>query len=178
MEDRRMWEGTPGTEGGRSPSGVPGVAAPSGGATGSGSGGADWPPGEGPAVSAEESGEGPGGGNEPGRPLHLIGPKKGRRLEKKAKQRQKGLTGEQRLRILDTWQRSGLPAADFATLVGVSKHTLYTWKKRFEESGPAGLMDRPRRGVKGSRLPEITKRAILMIKDANPAYGCQRISDI
>ena len=37
----------------------------------------------------------------------------------------------ERLLILDTWQRSGLPAGDFAPLVGISKHTLYLWKKRF-----------------------------------------------
>ena len=49
------------------------------------------------------------------------------------------MTPEQRLLILDTWQRSGLPAGDFATLVGVSKHTLYGWKKKFDELGPAGL---------------------------------------
>jgi hypothetical protein len=36
------------------------------------------------------------------------------------------LTAEQRLLILDTWRRSGLPAGDFAALVGVSKHTLYS----------------------------------------------------
>ena len=34
------------------------------------------------------------------------------------------LTAEQRLLLLDTWQRSGLPAGDFAPLVGISKHTL------------------------------------------------------
>jgi len=35
--------------------------------------------------------------------------------------------------ILDTWQRSGLPGGDFAALVGVSKHTLYAWKKKVLE---------------------------------------------
>ena len=45
---------------------------------------------------------------------------------------------QRRLLILDTWRRSGLPAADFAVLVGVSKHMLYAWRKRFEEdAGPA-----------------------------------------
>ena len=47
-------------------------------------------------------------------------------------------TPEQRLLLLDTWQRSGLPAGDFAALVGMSKHTLYAWKKAFDEQGPAG----------------------------------------
>src|SRR5262245_17741734 len=34
------------------------------------------------------------------------------------------LTPEQRLWLLDTWQRSGLPAGDFAALVGLSRYTL------------------------------------------------------
>jgi len=87
------------------------------------------------------------------------------------------LLPEQRLLILDTWQRSGLPAGDFAELVGVTKHTLYAWKKRFEECGPGGLMDHAR-GRVGSRLPDLTKRSILMLKQAHPDYGCQRISDM
>jgi hypothetical protein len=48
---------------------------------------------------------------------------------------------QQRLLILDAWTRSGLPAGDFAPLVGLSKHTLYAWKKRFDTRGPAGLLD-------------------------------------
>jgi transposase InsO family protein len=88
------------------------------------------------------------------------------------------LSPEQRLLLLDTWQRSGLPAGDFAAMVGLTKHTLYNWKRRFDEDGPAGLMDRPRGGPKGSRLHELTKRTILMLKQANPDWGCQRISDM
>jgi transposase InsO family protein len=88
------------------------------------------------------------------------------------------LRPEQRLLLLDTWQRSGLPAADFAALVGVSKFTLFAWKKKFEQEGPAGLMDRPRGAPAGSRLPELTRRSILMLKQANPDWGCQKISDM
>ena len=87
-------------------------------------------------------------------------------------------TGEQRLLLLDTWRRSGLPAKDFAALVSISTHTLYSWKKRFEDYGPGGLIDRPRGSKKGSRLPEVTKRTILMLKDGHPEWGCQRISDM
>jgi len=88
------------------------------------------------------------------------------------------VTPEQRLLILDTWQRSGLPAADFAAMIGLSKHTLYSWQKRFENHGPGGLVDHARGCKGGSRLPDITKRAILMLKKGNPDYGCQRISDM
>jgi transposase InsO family protein len=97
---------------------------------------------------------------------------------KKPQEPQPALTAEQRLLLLDTWKRSGLPAGDFSALVGLSKHTLYGWKRRFETEGPAGLMDRPRGGPRGSRLPELTRRTILMLKESNPQWGSERISDM
>jgi transposase len=108
----------------------------------------------------------------------LPGRRRGRRLVKKDPLAATPLTAQQRLLLLDTWQRSGLPARDFAALVGVSKHTLYAWKKKFAQQGPAGLLDQPRGGPKGSKLPELTRRTILMLKEANPSWGCQRISDM
>lgn len=108
--------------------------------------------------------------------LRLGAAKKGRRLAKKEPKADAKLSAKDRLLLLDTWKKSGLPAGDFAALVGLSKHTLYLWKKRFEEEGPGGLMDRPRGQGRGSRLPDLTKRAILMLKEANPDYGCERIS--
>jgi len=107
-----------------------------------------------------------------------VGKSKGRALAKPAESPQATMTPEQRLLILDTWQRSGLPAGDFAGLVGLSKHTLYGWKKKFDQLGPGGLMDQTRGGPKGSRVHELTKRTILMLKQANPEWGCQRISDM
>ena len=106
--------------------------------------------------------------------------RRGRRLVKPedAAAAKINVSPQQRLLILDTWRRSGLPAADFAELVNLSKHTLYAWKKRFEEQGPAGLMDQPRGTKAGSRLPELTKRTILMLKESNPGWGCERISDM
>ena len=113
-------------------------------------------------------------GSTPG----LASRRRGRRLVKPEQTKTPTLSAEQRLLLLDTWLRSGLPAGDFATLIGLSKHTLYAWKKKFETQGPAGLMDQARGGPKGSRLPDLTKRAILMLKQANPEWGCERISDM
>jgi transposase InsO family protein len=108
----------------------------------------------------------------------MAGPRKGRRLVRREDSARTPFNAEQRLLILDSWQRSGLPAGDFAPLVGVSKHTLYAWKKQFDLHGPAGLMEQPRGVRTGSRLPEVTKRSILLMKQSHPDWGCQRISDM
>jgi transposase InsO family protein len=108
--------------------------------------------------------------------LPRLTPSRGKRLVKSEDAGRVSLTPEQRLLILDTWRRSGLPAIDFGALVGLTDTTLYAWKKRFREQGPAGLMDQSRGARKGSRLPELTKRTILMLKEANPDFGCERIS--
>ena len=89
------------------------------------------------------------------------------------------LTPQQRLLILDTWLRSKLSATEFAPMVGLTASTLYGWKKRFEEDGPAGLVHHKRgKGGGRSRLPEPTRRAILMLKQAHPAWGQDRIHDV
>jgi transposase InsO family protein len=105
-------------------------------------------------------------------------PRRGRRLIAKDAPPKAAVTPQQRLLLLDIWQKSGLPAGDFAGLVGVSKYTLYAWKKRFDQQGPSGLMDQPRGAPPGSRLPELTQRTIVMLKQAHPDWGCQKISDM
>ena len=110
------------------------------------------------------------------RRLRRQRPPAGRRLARPEETCNIALTPEQRLLALDAWRRSGLPAGDFAPLVGVSKHTLYAWKHKFDLEGPAGLLDHPRGSPTGSRLPEVTRRAILMLKESNPDWGCERIA--
>ncbi len=112
----------------------------------------------------------------PRRPMGWNGKPKQRGLVKPDEVRQ-AFSPHERLLILDTWQRSGLAAGDFAPLVGISKHTLYLWKKRFSQHGPAGLAEHPRGASTGSKLPEVTKRTIVMLKELHPEWGVQRISD-
>ncbi len=84
----------------------------------------------------------------------LQQPARGKRLLRHADAPVPPLTAEQRLLVLDTWRRSGLPVGDFAPLVGLSKHILHAWKQRFEAEGPAGPADKPKGGPQGSRLPK------------------------
>jgi transposase InsO family protein len=88
------------------------------------------------------------------------------------------LTPQQRLFILDSWQRSGLPGAEFGPLVGLSSQTLYNWRQRFARLGPAGLSEQRPRRAPGSRLPEPTQRAILMLKELHPEWGVDRLHDV
>jgi len=130
---------------------------------------------------AEEDVSGDDEGLGLGVPLPPRGPRrppKGRQLRVPEDVRRHTFTPQQRLLLLDTWRRSGLPGQDFAGLVGVSKHTLYKGKQLFEQQGPAGLLDQARGAPAGSRLPELTKRTILMLKEQHPEWGCQRISDL
>ena len=116
-------------------------------------------------------------GLQPGRG-RLTGRRRGRLLVKKPDEPAPKMTPKHRLLVLDTWKRSALPAGDFAPLVGLSKHTLYDWKRKFESLGPAGLMDGKPGRETGSRVPELTRRTIVMLKEANPTFGCERISDL
>jgi transposase InsO family protein len=143
------------------------------------------------------------GGGDPGRPLRggapdddrdddpparvprlgggpRVGPTRGARRTVRLEdlEEQRHFTPQQRLLLLDAWMRSKLPATEFASLVGVTSTTLYQWRKRFESSGPAGLSDRIGGRRMGSQMPEPTRRAILMLKEAHPDWGQDRLHDV
>ena len=74
-------------------------------------------------------------------------------------------TAEQRLLILGSWLRSKLPAGDFEPLVGVSLHTLRSWRARFAELGPAGSRT-SRWGGRREAACRRRPRTILLLKEA------------
>ena len=89
------------------------------------------------------------------------------------------LSPQQKLLLLDTWMRSGLPARDFGALVNVSRHTLYAWKRQFEQQGPAGLMESPRGGQKWQPAAGADQADDPDAQGSrHPEWGCQRISDM
>jgi hypothetical protein len=57
----------------------------------------------------------------PPRLPRLDQPPRGKRLARQTEGPALHLTAEQRLLLLDTWRRSGLPASDFAALVGLDE---------------------------------------------------------
>src|SRR5262245_7232830 len=134
-------------------------------------------------VSGEEPVAGEDEVREPERPPRLLsGRRKGsvyrRAPESEPQVGSQGLSGGQRLLILDAWRRSELTAGEFGKIAGVSSHTLYAWRRRFEALGPAGLDEKKRGAPSGSRVPEATRRAILMMKEEHEEWGCDRIHDM
>ncbi len=147
-----------------------------GGAEGGGASG--LPPGDLPAPPEDD------GGDAERSPARLVGPRRGggarvrRTVAPGEIDLTRGATAQDRLYLLDLWTRSNLPATEFSRLVGIASHTLYEWRRRFVERGPAGLENRPKGGPKGSRMPEPTRRAVLLMKETHPDWGVTRLHDM
>jgi transposase InsO family protein len=131
----------------------------------------------GPAVVEQEPGPPVLTGRRKGGPMRRESPPS-RSAEPQLEVGGASLSGSQRMLILDAWRRSELTAGEFGRIAGLSAHTLYAWRKRFEELGPAGLDEKRRGAPMGSRVPEATKRAILMLKGQHEEWGCERIHDM
>ena len=94
-------------------------------------------------------------------------PRHGKRLVPATDAPRTPFTPQQRLLILDSLSRSGLPAGDFAPLVGLSKHTLYAWHRKFQQDGPAGLEDKPRGAPAGLTSSFAQHPAVRLLAEAN-----------
>lgn len=62
--------------------------------------------------------------------------------------------------------------------MGMDKNSLFTWVKRYKQEGVAGLQDRPNLGPRTKKLPAAITEKILNLKQENPAFGVQRISQL
>ena len=93
-----------------------------------------------------QAGDGP-----PASPVRLGGRYTGRspRLIQPAAQ-PPAITPQQRLLMLDTWQRSGLPAGDFAP-GGLSKTRSICGRSGSRSTAPAGLADQPKGREEGEQ---------------------------
>ena len=69
----------------------------------------------------------------------------------------------------------GYSAPEVSSALGISKHTLYEWTKRYREQGEAGLRV-SRRKAGGKRLPSAVTERIVRLKREHPGFGIKRIS--
>jgi len=87
-------------------------------------------------------------------------------------------SAQDRLYILDLLDRSDMKPGDFCRYVRVTPQMLAAWKRQLAEHGVAGLEPKPKGSPKGSRMPDVVRRAILLMKRQHPDWGLDFIHDM
>jgi transposase InsO family protein len=102
--------------------------------------------------------------------------KKRRAYKKNRQQAQKKIyTPEEKLKLINEFQKIGGPAQMFAKWYGVNYTTFTGWMERYKAEGEAGLENKTR-GVEV--VPEAVKTEIIKLKQENPEFGVRKISDL
>ena len=73
-----------------------------------------------------------------------------------------------RARIVLACAKPGATNSRVAEDLGVSRPTVATWRRRFAERGPDGLLDEPRPGAPRKITDEQIERAIITTLEATP----------
>lgn len=86
---------------------------------------------------------------------------------------------DQRRELLEKWKSKKYSIKELAEQYEVSRPTVYTWIARYEESGDAGLIDRPPipRSCPHRTRAEIAE-AIIGVKRAHPTWGPAKVIDL
>src|SRR3712207_3124890 len=79
-----------------------------------------------------------------------------------------------RARIVLACAKPGATNSRVAEDLGVSRPTVVTWRRRFAERGPDGLLDEPRPGAPRKITDEQIERAVTTTPEATPADATHR----
>ncbi|MER8044790.1 helix-turn-helix domain-containing protein [Streptomyces sp. NPDC094032] len=73
---------------------------------------------------------------------------------------------------------AGRPVAEVARRHGVSRQTLYAWRKRYAAHGEGGLADRSRRPHESpARIPPAVEALICSLRERHPGWGAGRLRE-
>lgn len=86
---------------------------------------------------------------------------------------------DERRELIRKWKSGKYGVAELAQQFNVSRPTVYTWTRRYEESGEAGLIDRlPVPQSCPHRTPADVAAAIIEAKLAHPNWGPAKLIDL
>lgn len=87
-----------------------------------------------------------------------------------------GLTQDQRLRFLSSYQKEEMSDSELCREFGVSRPTGYRWITRYKESGPEGLLNLSSKPHSCSHeTPETIENAILALRGTHPSWGARKL---
>jgi transposase InsO family protein len=83
---------------------------------------------------------------------------------------------EERLRFVAEYLDGVATMTELAAVYGISRETGYTWVRRYEAEGPAGLHDRSRRPHRvGNATPQVVVDALLEARRRHPTWGPKKL---
>lgn len=83
---------------------------------------------------------------------------------------------DMRLDFIAAYRKNFFPIAELCRRFGVSRKTGYKWIRRFEEEGPAGLLDRPHTTFSCPHAtPEHVREALLALRRKHPTWGAEKL---
>ena len=83
---------------------------------------------------------------------------------------------DQRVQFIADCQRGVFDLAELARRYGISRKTAYKWIDRYDEAGPAGLVDRSRRPTHSpQQTPAPVVAALLAVRQHHPTWGAKKL---
>jgi len=84
-----------------------------------------------------------------------------------------------RMQLITDIVRDGYGPTDAARAYGVSRKTVYKWLKRYQEEGPAGLVDRSHAPSHCPHaISDAVAECIIATKQAHPSFGPKKVMDL
>ena len=82
----------------------------------------------------------------------------------------------QRVQFIADYQRGLLPVVELAGRFGISRKTAYKWIDRYDDAGPAALVDRSRRPLSCPHAtPDAIITAVLEARRRHPRWGAKKL---
>ena len=100
--------------------------------------------------------------------------KKRKRIKKTPRQSTRQYAPEEKLRLIQEFEKMNTPVDMFCKWYGVSGGQFKEWLQRFKTEGEAGLVNRRR---KAEEIPEAIREEIIKLKLSKPELGALKIVD-
>ena len=83
---------------------------------------------------------------------------------------------DQKAQFIAEYRRGTVSFAELCHRYQISRRVGYKWRRRFDEAGPSGLVDRSRRPLSSpSQTPDAIRAAVLDARRLHPTWGAKKL---